>query len=162
MKGFDLCASVPKDLIPTRKGALMKPTFIKTYFIFVLSCLLVVIPLELLFSPNHSRTIAEHGLGYFIQTSLLGMVILFAVLSLVGIMILLKKGYNPLKMGTLSFVLGFFIEFVFMKPDWVQVIGSFRLSGGVLVAIVLSAIYWFAVWGVPSYVIQYLTKGTSA
>ena len=115
-----------------------------------------------LFSPKHSKTIAEYGLGYFVRTSLLGMVILFAVISLVGTVILLKKGYKPVRMGILSFVLGFFIEFVFMKPDWVLAIGSFRLTGGVLIAVILSAIYWFAVWGVPSYVIQHITKGASA
>lgn len=153
---------MPKDLLPMRERTCMKPTFTKTYLVFTISCLLVVIPLELLFSPKHSKTIAEYGLGYFIRTSLLGMVILFAVISLIGTVILLKKWYNPVRMGILSFVLGFFIEFVFMKPDWVQAIGSFRLTGGVLIAVVLSAIYWFAVWGVPSYVIQHITKGASA
>jgi len=136
----------------------MKSVFLKTYLVFTLFCLLVVIPLELLFSPNHSKTIAEYGLGYFIRTSLMGMVILFAFLSLIGVVILLKKKYKPAKMGVLSLVLGFAIEFLFMRPDWVLALTTFRIGGGLIFAVFISAIYWTAVWGVPSYVV-YRVRG---
>ncbi|MBU7030470.1 MAG: hypothetical protein HXS48_26295 [Theionarchaea archaeon] len=130
----------------------MKST-LKTYLVFTTITLLVVIPLELIFSPHHRRTIAEYGLGYFIRHSLVGMVILFAVVSLIGMVILLKKEYTPVRMGVLSLILGFAIEFLFMRPDWVQAVVTFKIGGGTIVAVLISAFYWFAVWGIPSYVI---------
>ena len=54
----------------------MKTTFLKKYLMFYVSVLLVVIPLELIFSPNHRVAIAEYGWGYFIRNSLVGMGIL--------------------------------------------------------------------------------------
>ena len=132
----------------------MKATFLKKYLMFYISVLVVVIPLELIFSPNHRVTIAEYGWGYFIRNSLVGMGILYAILSLIGLLILLESGYTPVKMGVFSLILGFLIEFLFMKPDWVYAITSLRITGGVFIAVLLSAIYWFAVWGVPSYIIK--------
>ncbi len=132
----------------------MKTTFLKKYLLFYVSVLVVVIPLELIFSPHHRVTIAEYGWGYFIRNSLIGMGILYALLSFVGLLILLKKGYTPVKMGILSLILGFVIEFFFMKPDWVYAIADFRITGGVFVAVLLSAVYWFAVWGFPSYIVK--------
>lgn len=130
----------------------MKST-LKPYLVFTTITLLVVIPLELIFSPHHRKTIAEYGLSYFIRHSLVGMVILFALISLIGVVVLLKKKYTPVRMGVLSLILGFAIEFLFMKPDWVQAIVTFKIGGGTIVAVLISAFYWFAVWGIPSYVI---------
>lgn len=118
----------------------------------------MVIPLELLFSPHHRKTIAEYGLTYFMRTSLLPMIFLFALISLVGLIIFLKKGYTPKKMGVLSLVLGVVIEFLFMKPDWALSITGGTIKGGTFVAVVLSAVYWFAVWYAPSYVLQRLNQ----
>jgi hypothetical protein len=132
----------------------MKTTFLKKYLLFYVSVLIVVIPLELIFSPHHRVTIAEYGWSYFIRNSLIGMGILYALLSFVGLLILLKKEYTPVRMGILSLVLGFVIEFFFMKPDWVYAIADFRITGGVFVAVLLSAFYWFAVWGFPSYIVK--------
>lgn len=132
----------------------MNPKFTKTYLVFTALVLLVVIPLELLFSPNHPRTIAEYGWGYFIRHSLTGMVVLFAFISLLGVVLFLWKKYDPVKMGILSLILGFAIEFIFMKPDWVHALSTFKITGGVLIAVLVSALYWFAVWGIPSYVIS--------
>lgn len=135
----------------------MKSTFSK-YLVFFFLTVLVVIPLELIFSPHHRKTIAEYGLNYFIRTSLLSMIILFAIISLVGLIIFLKKGYTPKQMGVLSLVLGFAIEFLFMKPDWVLSITGGTIKGGTLIAVLLSAFYWFAVWWIPSYGVQRFTK----
>jgi hypothetical protein len=139
----------------------MKPIFIKTYVLFTLLVLLVVIPLELLFSPNHPKTIAEFGWGYFIFHTLFGMVILYAFLSLIGTVILLKKAYDPVIMGILSLILGFAIEFIFMKPDWVHSLLTFEITGGVIFAVFISAVYWVAVWGFPSYVMTRSIKRES-
>lgn len=130
------------------------------YLTFLGITLLVVLPLELLFSPHHRKTIAEYGLPYFMRTSLLSMIFLFALISLLGLIIFLR-GYTPKKMGILSLVLGFAIEFLFMKPDWASAITRGAIKGGTLVAVFLSAIYWFAVWYAPSYGLQSLNqKGT--
>ena len=65
-------------------------------------------------------------------------------------MILLKKGYRSREMGILSLVIGFILEFLWMRPDWVQDIFSLRITGGHVVAVIISGFYWFAAWGVPS------------
>ena len=135
----------------------MKTTFLKKYLLFYVSVLVVVYPLELIFSPHHRVTIAEYGWGYFIRTSLMGMGILYALLSLIGLLILLKMEYTPVRMGVLSLVLGFVIEFFFMKPDWVYTIARFQITAGVVIAVLLSALYWFLVWGFPSYMIKRYT-----
>jgi hypothetical protein len=147
-----------KHLLPVVHSMAMKATFLRTYPLFTILTLLVVIPLELVFSPVHSKTVAEYGLGYFIQHSLGGMIVLYAFLGLIGTVLFLKKGYTPLNMGILSLILGFFIEFVFMKPDWVSDILTLKVGGGTLIAVLLSAVYWIAVWGVPSYVIQHVQR----
>ncbi|MBU7016308.1 MAG: hypothetical protein HXS44_02270 [Theionarchaea archaeon] len=135
----------------------MKTTFLKKYLLFYVSVLVVVIPLELIFSPNHRVTIAEYGWGYFIRNSLMGMGILYALLSFIGLLILLKMEYTPVRMGVLSLVLGFIIEFLFMKPGWVYSIARFQITVGIIIAVLLSAFYWFAVWGFPSYMLKRYT-----
>ncbi|MBU7045651.1 MAG: hypothetical protein HXS54_04375 [Theionarchaea archaeon] len=132
----------------------MKTTFLKKYLLFYVSVLVVVIPLELIFSPNHRVTIVEYGWSYFIRNSLVGMGVLYALLSFIGLLILIKREYTPVKMGVLSLILGFVIEFLFMKPGWVYSIAHFQITAGVIIAVLLSAFYWFAVWGFPSYMLK--------
>lgn len=74
--------------------------------------------------------------------------------SLAGSAIFFFKNYKPIKMGLLSFALGFILEFATMKPDWVQNIYTLQIAGGTIVAVIVSAVYWFIPWGVPAYIIN--------
>lgn len=83
----------------------------------------------------------------------MGILTFYSIFDLAGTMILLKKGYGSREMGILSLIFGFIFEFLWMRPDWVQDLSSLRITGGVVVAVIVSAFYWFAAWGVPSYFI---------
>jgi len=88
-----------------------------------------------------------------------GIIIFFSIFSFFGALIFIFKSYRPKKMGLCSLVLGFVLEFSFMKPDWVQNIYALKIGGDVIVAIIVTSFYWFIAWGIPSYVIhKYLIK----
>jgi len=76
-----------------------------------------------------------------------GIIIFFSIFSFVGTAIFLKTSYNPRKMGILSSIIGFFLEFTIMKPEWVQNIFALKIGGDVIGAIIVSPLYWFMTWG---------------
>ena len=89
--------------------------FLQVYIVFVAFVLLVNLSLELLVSPENRKIIEEHGWTYFLQHQLVGIIIFFLIFSFVGAAIFLKTSYNPRKMGILSFIIGFVLEFTIMK-----------------------------------------------
>lgn len=118
------------------KDRLLK--FLKIYLAFILFALLVNLSMEILIPTPEEKQV-------------LGIVMFYMLFSITGSLVFLFKGYRPLKMGLLSFVLGFFFEFAFMRPDWVLKIYSLEVGGDVFGAVIVSAVYWFIAWGIPSY-----------
>jgi hypothetical protein len=112
--------------------------------------------------PEKEKIIAEHGWAYFIQYQLSAIVVFYTIFNFIGNVIFLFKNYKPVKMGMLSLIVGFILEFAFMKPDWVQNIYAIKIGEAVVGAVIISALYWFIAWGIPSYIIHnYIFKGRS-
>ncbi|UCD73657.1 MAG: hypothetical protein JSW01_03205 [Candidatus Bathyarchaeota archaeon] len=116
----------------------------------MVSAVLLNLSMEVIFGPENRQALLEHGWQYLIQHRLVGILIFYSIFNLAGTTILLKKDYGSREMGVLSLIIGFIFEFLWMRPDWVQDLSSLRITGGVIVAIIISAFYWFAAWGVPS------------
>lgn len=116
--------------------------------------LAINLSMELLISPENHKIIDEYGWAYFIQHQFFGIIIFYLLFNFVGVLVFLKTNYRPLRMGILSFVLGFIFEFTFMLPEWVQNIYALRITEDVIGAIIVSSLYWFIPWGLPSYVIH--------
>ena len=115
--------------------------FIKIYLVFMAIVLAINLSMEMLIPTPEEKHAS-------------GIIIFYSLFSIAGSAILLFKDYKPAMMGMLSFVLGFIFEFTFMRPDWVQNIYAFRITGEVILTVVISAIYWFIPWGVPTYIIK--------
>ena len=129
--------------------------FLKIYIVFLAFVLLVNLSLELIVpTPEREVVIAEHGLEYFIKDKIKVLIIFYAIFNFVGSMIFFFKNYKWRKMGLLSFIVGFILEFLLMKPDWVQNIYSLSISFDVITAVVVSALYWFGAWGAPAYILH--------
>jgi len=127
--------------------------FLKIYLVFIFLVLMINLSLELLVSPENRKIIAEYGWVYFIQHQLVGIILFFILFSFVGAMVFLGKNYKPIRMGMLSFLIGFILEFALIKPDWVQSTYAFEIGGDVIGAFIVSSFYWFAAWGIPSYIL---------
>ena len=138
--------------------------FLKVYLIFALVAVSVnVMFMELiiapLIAPEHQKIIAEYGWEYFISNIIFGATILFMLLSLVGTVLFLKTNYTAKRMGILSIICGFALEFAFMQPEWAQDILSLSITGDAIGAVIVSSLYWFIPWGIPTYILhKYLTK----
>lgn len=131
--------------------------FLKIYLVFLLFVLTVNLSLELIVpTPERKAFIDEHGFTSFITEKIKVIVIFYMFYNLLGSIIFLIKNYKWNKMGLLSFLFGFFLEFLLMKPDWVQNICALRITPSVITAVIISALYWFGAWGAPAYILQKL------
>ena len=129
--------------------------FFKIYLIFLLTALVINLTLELIVpTPERAKIVAEHGLEYFLLSHTKVIIIFYLIFSLIGALIYFYNNYKPLTMGILSFVVGFFLEFTLMRPDWVEDIITSSFHPGLISSVVVSAIYWFVPWGVPVYLIK--------
>ncbi|RLG16966.1 hypothetical protein DRN62_02455 [Nanoarchaeota archaeon] len=133
--------------------------FLKVYLTFLsLSLLVNLLFLEIIFGstaiPEYQEEIEQKGWWAFLYEMLVGVSIFYALFSLAGSLVFIKKRYEPKKMGLLSLALGFLFEFTFMRPDWVQNIYALRIGGGDVVAVLVSSLYWFIPWSVPSYILN--------
>ena len=127
----------------------------KIYVVFMLSALLVNVALEIVVpTPEKGRVIAEHGWGHYLAVNVRGIVLFYAVFNLVGSTIYYDTNMRSVEMGLASLVLGFFLEFAFMKPDWVLHILAMKPGPVDVVAFMVSILIWYAAWGLPSYMIQ--------
>lgn len=122
--------------------------FVKIYFVFILVALIINLTMEMTIpTPEEKNAV--------------GIAMFYLLFSLPGSLIFLFKNYRPLIMGMLSFVIGFLMEFAFMRPDWVMKIYSLNVGLGEIVAVIVSAVYWFIPWGIPAFILQkYIIKGT--
>lgn len=124
--------------------------FLKIYLVFLLVALAVNLTLELIVpTPEKAKIVSEYGLNYFLTHHARRIIIFYLGFSAIGALILLYKKYSFLKMGFLSFIIGFIFEFTFMQPDWVQNIYALEISGAVIATVIISALYWFVPWSVP-------------
>ena len=133
--------------------------FLKIYLTFLsLSLLINLLLLEIIFGstaiPEYKEEIEQKGWWRFFCEMLLGVSIFYALFSLAGSLVFIKERYEPKKMGLLSVALGLLLEFAFMRPDWVQNIYALRIGGSEAVAVILSSLYWFIPWSVPSYLLN--------
>jgi hypothetical protein len=91
----------------------------------------------------------------------LGIIFFYMMFNFVGSIVLLLKNYQAKIMGILSLILGFIFEFVFMRPDWVQNIYNFNINEGVLGGFLISALYWFIPWSVPTLIFHKFLESKS-
>ncbi len=124
--------------------------FLKIYAAFVLVALLINLTMEMAIpTPEEKNAV--------------GIAMFYLLFSLPGALVLLFRNYRPAKMGLLSLVIGFVFEFSFMRPDWVLKIYSLSAGPGEIVAVIISAIYWFIPWFVPCLILnKYVIKGKNA
>jgi hypothetical protein len=119
--------------------------FLKIYAVFMVFVLVVNLSMEVFIpTPEEKNVIA--------------IIIFYLIFNLFGSLIFFLKSYKPEIMGGLSFVIGFVLEFAFMRPDWVNKIYALEISIGIFIAVVISAIYWIIAWGIPAYVLDRIRK----
>jgi len=124
--------------------------FVRTYLVFMVFAVLLNLSMEVVFGPENRQALLEYGWLYLVQYRLLAILQFYLVFNLVGTLIFLRSGFGSRRMGILSWVVGFVLELAVMRPDWVLDIYALRVSGGLLVTVLISSFYWFAAWGVPS------------
>jgi len=132
--------------------------FLKIYLVFIAYVLTVNIFLELVISPENHKIIAEHGWDYFLKNVFFGITVFYVIFNSVGTIIFIKKRYDPKRMGVLSLIIALILEFTVMRPEWVQNVYKFTISGETFGAIVVTSIFWFATWSVPSYLARKLVN----
>ncbi len=132
----------------------------KIYAVFMLSALLVNVALEIVVpTPEKGKVIAEHGWGHYLAVNVGGIVLFYVIFNLVGSTIYYDTNLRSVEMGLASLVLGFFLEFAFMKPNWALHILAMKPGPIDVVAFIISVLNWCAAWGLPSYIIQrYIMK----
>jgi cytochrome bd-type quinol oxidase subunit 2 len=135
------------EMAVTRKVAKLA----RIYPVFLLPPLTLNMAGELAISPTNRELIRENGWADFAAEHLVGIVIFFALISLVGSILLLKKKYRAKRMGLISLAVGFFLEFALMRPEWVESIYDLTITGSVIGALIVSSLYWFILWGIPAY-----------
>jgi hypothetical protein len=119
----------------------MAVKFLKVYLVFWVCAAALNLPMELIFTPE--------------KFDATGIMVFYGLFSIPGALIFFKKNYQPRRMGILSFITGFVMEFALLfNADWVRNIYALKIGGAVIVAVVISAFYWFVAWGAPSYVIH--------
>lgn len=134
--------------------------FVKVYVVFMLSSLLANVAMEIVVpTPEKGRIVAEHGWGHYLAVNVRGVVVFYAVFSLVGSTIYFDSNLRSVEMGFSSLVLGFVLEFAFMRPEWVVNTMALQLKPGDIIAILVSAFYWYVAWGLPSYLIMRYLMG---
>ena len=134
-----------KNQLLSMKAKLLK--FLKIYIAFFLVAMLINLTMELTIPTPEEK-------------NAFGIITLYILFSLPGSLIFLFKNYKPQIMGLFSLVIGFFFEFAFMRPDWVMKIYALNI-GESIGAVIISAIYWFIPWSIPTYVLQrYIIKET--
>jgi hypothetical protein len=97
--------------------------------------------------------------GELIPTKKVGLVavIIYLILGTIGAIVYLKKTTNTKKLGLISLIIGYTLEFAIMRPDWVRALwGEVPFDPGRAFAVVSNIAYWFAIWAVPSYVLNRL------
>jgi hypothetical protein len=117
--------------------------FFKVYAVFILFPLLINLSMEILIPTAEEKQVT-------------GIIMFFLIFSFFGSLIYLKKNYRWVKMGMLSLLIGFILEFAFMRPEWVLNIYNSNITGDVIGAVLVTSLYWFIAWGIPSFALHRL------
>ena len=117
--------------------------FLKVYAIFLIIALLINLSMEMLI-PTPESASKEAG----------GIVMFYLMFSVFGSAAFLLTRWNAVRMGLLSLAVGFLLEFAAMRPDWVMKIYALSAGPAEIVAVLVSALYWFIPWGVPAYILR--------
>ncbi len=134
--------------------------FAKVYLVFMLSAILVNVAMEIAIpTPEKAMIIAEHGWDHYMAVNVRGIILFYAIFSLVGGVIYISTNLRSVEMGASSLVIGFVLEFAFMRPGWVLRILALRVAPADVVAVIVSVFYWYVAWGLPSYLIQRYLMG---
>jgi high-affinity Fe2+/Pb2+ permease len=115
--------------------------FLKVYAVFILFALLVNLSMEILIPTAEEKQVT-------------GIIMFYLIFSFLGSLIYLLKNYRPVKMGLLSLLIGFILEFAMMRPEWVLNIYNSNITGDVIGAVLVTSLYWFIAWGIPSYALH--------
>ena len=148
--------------------------FLKIYLVFwlfavVISVVIMEIIIGSLIVPERQEFASEHGITAYTFEVFFGTTIFYTIFSFFGALIFYFKNYSYKKIGILSLLLGFILEFTILQPNipegegsgasWVQGWYNLNINGETIVGTLISAVYWFIGWGLPSYVIhKYSTK----
>ena len=143
--------------------------FLKIYLVFwlfavAISVVIMEIIIGSLIVPERQEFASEHGMTAYTFEVFFGTTIFYTIFSFFGALIFYFKNYSYKKMGILSLLLGFILEFTILQPNipegegsgasWVQGWYNLNITGETIVGTLISAIYWFIGWGLPSYVIH--------
>ena len=148
--------------------------FLKIYLVFwlfavAISVVIMEIIIGSLIVPERQEFASEHGITAYTFEVFFGTTIFYTIFSFFGALIFYFKNYSYKKIGILSLLLGFILEFTILQPNipegegsgasWVQGWYNLNITGETIVGTLISAVYWFIGWGFPSYVIhKYSTK----
>ena len=102
--------------------------FLKIYIVFILFALLVNLSMEVMIPTPEEKQMT-------------GIIMFYLIFSFFGSLIYILKSYRPVKMGMLSFVIGFIMELIFMRPQWVLKIFGLNIGGDVIVAALVLSLY---------------------
>ena len=134
--------------------------FGKIFLVFMLTALVTNVVMEIVIpTPEKGRIISKHGWGHYLIVNVRGIVLFFVLFSLTGSVIYNTTSLMSADMGVASLVIGFLLEFAFMRPDWVLHVLTLKPRTGDLVAIIVSMFYWYIAWGLPSYLVWRLLMG---
>jgi hypothetical protein len=134
--------------------------FGKIFLVFMLTALVTNVVMEIVIpTPEKGRIISKHGWGHYLIVDVRGIVLFFVLFSLTGSVIYNTTSLMSADMGVASLVIGFLLEFAFMRPDWVLHVLTLKPRPGDLVAIIVSMFYWYIAWGLPSYIVWRLLMG---
>jgi hypothetical protein len=128
-------------------------TFLKVFLVFFIPVLVLNLTGELTISPENKIRIAENGWAEFIQEQVVGVVVLYILTGLIGTIVFLRTRLKWVVLGSLSLAIGAVLEFAFMRPQWVQDVFALHMDAGVMIAVVISALYWFIIWGLPAFLL---------
>ena len=148
--------------------------FLKIYMVFwlfaaAISVVIMEIIIGSLIVPERQEFASERGITAYTFEVFFGTTIFYTIFSFFGALIFYFKNYSYKKIGILSLLLGFILEFTILQPNipegegsgasWVQGWYNLNINGETIVGTLISAVYWFIGWGLPSYVIhKYSTK----
>jgi len=120
--------------------------YLKIYTVFVFSSFGINLVMEITF--RFFLEIPE-------KLDILGTSVFFLIFSFFGALIFFHKRYTPIKMGLLSLFFGQFLEFTFMRPEWVIRFYSLEFTEESIIPFIISSlIYWFPAWLIPSYILH--------
>ncbi len=136
----------------------MKKETMTVVGIFVLVGSLFTMSIEIICAP---MALDVRYYDYITNYMWAGALFFWVLYCILGVGIFLKKENNPKIIGAYSWVLGYMLEFTWIRPNWVQaILGEIEMSRlELLAAVLVSSLCWFMSWALPAYVIiRFLVK----